>query len=80
MQPGKIQIGNKIFTGQTVFQGDENGNYVGTVVIITHINNTQSISQVEQCFCHYLKILGGALLFSLVPFINNNLLPISLQI
>ncbi|XP_026559260.1 fer-1-like protein 6 [Pseudonaja textilis] len=24
MQPGKIQIGNKIFTGQTVFQEDEN--------------------------------------------------------
>lgn len=58
MQPGKIQIGNKIITGQTVFQEDENGNYVGTVVIITNINNTQE--------------LGGVLLFSLVLFINNN--------
>uniref|UniRef100_A0A803T095 Fer-1 like family member 6 n=1 Tax=Anolis carolinensis TaxID=28377 RepID=A0A803T095_ANOCA len=27
MQPGKIQIGDKVFTGQTVFQEDENGKY-----------------------------------------------------
>uniref|UniRef100_A0A670JV71 Fer-1 like family member 6 n=1 Tax=Podarcis muralis TaxID=64176 RepID=A0A670JV71_PODMU len=26
MQPGKIQVGDKVFTGQTVFQADENGN------------------------------------------------------
>ncbi|XP_042320398.1 fer-1-like protein 6 [Sceloporus undulatus] len=31
MQPGKIQIGDKIFTGQTVFQEDENGKYAGRV-------------------------------------------------
>lgn len=28
MQPGKIQVGDKVFTGQTVFQEDENGNYI----------------------------------------------------